>query len=248
MNILREPQVRLIALTHFSKPEEVPWETDTDIETQQLIEFAGRECYQSWSNPSGRTNQAYIANLLEHGHLSVLEHAAATFRITGISRACSHELVRHRHFSFSQLSQRYVPHREVNFIEPAVIASDPEAHRIFLEVVGHCQEAYRRLEGILSAKFQHVEDSILRRKLARQAARMVLPNATETRMVVTANFRALRHFFRVRCTEHADVEIRTVALKMLHIMQEVAPAVFGDFQFLTLEDGTVVARSPYPWD
>ncbi|MCX7969564.1 MAG: FAD-dependent thymidylate synthase, partial [Armatimonadetes bacterium] len=104
MAFIREPIVRLIAITHFSKPEDLDefqiWQTDTDIEPQQLIEAAGRTCYASWTNPSGRTNEQYIANLLEQGHMSVIEHAVASFYIRGISRACSHEIVRHRHFSY----------------------------------------------------------------------------------------------------------------------------------------------------
>ncbi len=102
-------QVRLIAKTEFLPPEDVPWDTDADG-GEALVEFAGRACYQSWAKPNPRTatNGGYLKHLLAVGHDSVLEHATVTFYITGISRSCTHELIRHRHFSFSQLSQRFV--------------------------------------------------------------------------------------------------------------------------------------------
>jgi thymidylate synthase (FAD) len=205
-------------------------------------------CYESWHNPSGRTNEQYIANLLSQGHLSVIEHSVASFYIRGISRAASHEIVRHRHFSYSQRSTRYVDESDCNFIVPDCIADDPEAMRIFAEAVTKAQEAYRQLYELLREKFADVEDRTLRRKLARQAARMVLPNATETALVMTGNFRAWRHFIRMRASEHADVEIRKVAVKVLKELQKVAPAVFGDFQIRQLPDGTEAAEPGYLWE
>jgi len=139
MAILHKPNVTLIAYTEFKKPPGLPWETDTELPGEQLIEMAGRACYLSWSNPAGRSNAQYIRNMLEHGHLSVIEHASATFYITGVSRSLTHELIRHRHLSFSQQSQRYVPETAANFIEPDVIAEDPELHAIFEESVAAAQ-------------------------------------------------------------------------------------------------------------
>ncbi len=252
MAFIREPIVRLIAVTHFFKPEDLDefriWQNETDNEPQQLIEAAGRCCYASWTNPSGRTNEQYIANLLEQGHMSVIEHAVASFYIRGISRAASHQIVRHRHFSYSQRSERYVDESDCNFIVPDCIAEDPEAMGIFEEAVTKAQEAYRKLYELLREKFADVEDRTLRRKLARQAARMVLPNATETALVMTGNLRAWRHFIRMRASRHADVEIRKVALKILRELQKVAPAVFSDFRIAPLPDGTEEAISGYMWE
>ncbi|ESV60919.1 thymidylate synthase, flavin-dependent [Mycobacteroides abscessus MAB_091912_2446] len=103
-------RVQLIAKTDFIAPPDIDWSTDADG-GPALVEFAGRACYQSWSKPNPRTatNESYLRHVIEVGHLSVLEHASATFYITGISRSCTHELIRHRHFSYSQLSQRFVP-------------------------------------------------------------------------------------------------------------------------------------------
>lgn len=97
--------MQLIAKTDFIAPPDIDWSTDADG-GPALVEFAGRACYQSWSKPNPRTatNESYLRHVIEVGHLSVLEHASATFYITGISRSCTHELIRHRHFSYSQLS------------------------------------------------------------------------------------------------------------------------------------------------
>ncbi|GAB3801778.1 FAD-dependent thymidylate synthase [Micromonospora zhanjiangensis] len=240
------PQVKLIAWTHFEAPEDVPWSTDAEG-GQALAEFAGRACYQSWRkpNPATATNAGYLANILEVGHFSVLEHGSVTFYFTGVSRSFTHELIRHRHFSYSQLSQRYVPERDAAMVEPAVIADDPELHKKFVEATEASVRAYTELLEGLERRFSDVENPTLRRKQARQAARAVLPNATETRIVVTGNYRAWRHFVALRATEHADVEIRELAIECLRQLQRVAPNVFADFVISTLPDGTEIATSPY---
>ncbi|MFC5289283.1 FAD-dependent thymidylate synthase [Actinokineospora guangxiensis] len=239
------PKVQLIAKTEFFPPADVPWSTDTDG-GQALAEFAGRACYQSWSkpNPATATNAGYINHIIEVGHLSVLEHGSVSFYITGISRSLTHELIRHRHFSYSQLSQRYVPEREAAMVEPEVIAADPELHQLFLDAAQASLDSYNALLKGLEAKFADVPSATLRRKQARQAARAVLPNATETRIVVTGNYRAWRHFIAMRATEHADVEIRALAIDCLRELHKVAPSVFADFTISALADGTEVASSP----
>jgi len=243
-----QPQVKLIAWTHFEAPDDVPWSTDADG-GQALAEFAGRACYQSWSkpNPTTATNEGYLRHILEVGHLSVLEHGTVSFYFTGVSRSFTHELIRHRHFSYSQLSQRYVPEREAAMVEPEAIASDPELHKKFVEASEAAVRAYNELLEGLEAKYADVPNATLRRKQARQAARAVLPNATETRIVVTGNYRAWRHFIAMRATEHADVEIRELAVECLRQLQSVAPNVFHDFKITTLPDGSEIAASEYLW-
>jgi thymidylate synthase (FAD) len=240
------PKVELIAKTEFFPPAEVPWSTDADG-GEALAEFAGRACYQSWKkpNPATATNAGYLRHILEVGHLSVLEHGTVTFYITGISRSLTHELIRHRHFSYSQLSQRYVPEKNAAMVEPAVIAADPELHQRFLAAAEASVAAYTELLAGLEERFADVPNPTLRRKQARQAARAVLPNATETRIVVTGNYRAWRHFIAMRATEHADVEIRELAVECLRQLHKVAANVFGDFEIATLPDGTEVASSPF---
>src|SRR3954471_7435700 len=239
-------KVRLVGWTHFEPPEDVDWSTDADG-GQALAEFAGRACYQSWSkpNPATATNAGYLAHILEVGHLSVLEHGTVTFYFTGVSRSFTHELIRHRHFSYSQLSQRYVPERNAAMVEPDAIAEDPELHKKFVEATEASVRAYTELLEGLEQRFADVPNATLRRKQARQAARAVLPNATETRIVVTGNYRAWRHFIAMRASEHADVEIRELAIACLRELQKVAGHVFDDFRISALADGTEVAASPY---
>src|SRR5215813_5137044 len=157
-----QPRVRLVAWTHFEPPEDVPWSTDAEG-GQALAEFAGRACYQSWSkpNPATASNAGYLAHILEVGHLSVLEHGTVTFYLSGVSRSFTHELIRHRHFSYSQLSQRYVPERNAALVEPAAIAADPELHKKFVEATEASVRAYTELLEGLEARFADVEHATL---------------------------------------------------------------------------------------
>jgi thymidylate synthase (FAD) len=223
----------------------VPWTTDAGG-GQALAEFAGRACYQSWSKPkpATATNAGYLDHILQVGHLSVLEHSSATFYITGISRSVTHELIRHRHFSYSQLSQRYLPPDGPEVVEPDVIAADPELHRIFTAAVEHSAAAYEELLAALEVRAATSPDGTLARKQARQAARAVLANATTTAIVVTGNYRAWRHFIGMRATEAADMDIRGLAVALLVELQTLAPNVFADFRISGLPDGTAVAASP----
>jgi thymidylate synthase (FAD) len=238
-------RVQLIAKTEFLAPPDVPWSTDADGGSA-LVEFAGRACYQSWSKPNPRTatNADYIKHIIDVGHFSVLEHASVSFYITGISRSCTHELIRHRHFSYSQLSQRYVPEGDSQIVVPPGMEDDRELQQILTAAADASRATYTELLAKLEAKFADQPNAALRRKQARQAARAVLPNATETRIVVTGNYRAWRHFIAMRASEHADVEIRRLAIECLRQLADVAPAVFADFEVSTLADGTEVATSP----
>ncbi len=253
MNIIRQPRVYLLGrqqvepaeLELFLADHGLSWSTDTEIGAQQLCEAAGRLCYMSFGK-GRRGNADYLANLISSAHGSVLEHAAWNFVITGVSRSFTHELVRHRAgFGYSQLSQRYVDETTADFVEPDCIADDPELHAIWLAAVEQAQQAYCRLVEGLARRFANEPDPTLRRKLARQAARSVLPNATETKIFVTANARALRHFIEARANEHAETEIRKVALEILRIMRREAPNIFADYQIVTLPDGTQVARTEH---
>ncbi len=238
-------RVQLVGRTEFIQPD-VPWETDA-AGGQALAEFAGRGCYESWSkpNPATATNAGYLRHILEVNHLSVLEHGTVSFYLTGLSRSLTHELIRHRHFSYSQLSQRYVPERDAAMVEPDVIADDPELHEMFRAATDAAVRAYTELLEGLEKRFADVPNGTLRRKQARQAARAVLPNATETRIVVTGNYRAWRHFIAMRATEAADVEIRALAVEVLRRLQREVPNVFADFEITALDDGTEVAASPF---
>ena len=241
-------RVQLIGATVFLPPEDVPWEPDErDEEGCSLIEFAGRACYQSWKRPNAATatNAGYLGHILEVKHLSVLEHANVSFYITGVSRSLTHELVRHRHFSYSQLSQRYVPNETPAMVVPPSVAGEPALLHWFETGISGILKVYKELLLALQVRFQLVVDPTLRRKLARQAARSLLPNATETKIVMTGNYRAWRHFLMLRASEHADVEIRALAIAILRLLKKNVPNAFDDFEITALDDGTEVARSLY---
>jgi thymidylate synthase (FAD) len=246
-------KVQCIAKTEFFPPHDVPWKPETSpngapFGGPDLVEFAGRACYQSWSrpNPETATRDGYLKHILTVGHYSVLEHGSISVYITGVSRSLTHELVRHRHFSYSQLSQRYVKDSGGEVITPSVIASGVGSG-IFSEAIAGAHRAYLHLVLLLEEFYQDREPNLtLRRKLARQAARSVLPNATETKIVVTGNYRAWRHFLHLRATEHADVEIRELAVACLRVLWEEVPGIFNDFSIYALEDGTEVASTSVP--
>jgi thymidylate synthase (FAD) len=220
------------------------WETDTEVGAEALCEMAGRVCYMSFGK-GRKTNAEYLSHILSVAHGSVLEHAVWNFLITGVSRSFTHELVRHRAgFGYSQLSQRYVDESTADFVEPECIARDPELHTIWLESIRQSHEAYCKLVEGLGRIFASEPSATLRRKLARQAARSVLPNATETKIFVTGNARAWRHFIELRANEQAETEIRVVAVRILQRLQREAPSLFGDYTLEPLADGTFAARTP----
>ena len=195
-----------------------------------LIYAAFRQCYHAgfvaemWpkllSGQVGREAQAdFVRKVLESGHDSPIEHASFTFAVEGISRACSHQIVRHRIASYSQQSQRYVDGSDMDFILPPAIAKIPEARQRFEAFMTEVGSAYRDLKAILEAHG--------RKDKAKEDARFVLPQASETKIVITMNCRALLHFFHLRCCLRAQWEIRALAEAMLDICKAELPAIFA---------------------
>ncbi len=195
--------VELIAITRYLRGNGTP---------EELLEYAGRVCYRSRSRGDPG---AFLRARIREGHESLIEHASATFEISGISRACSHQLVRHRLASYSQESQRYVSMEDPEWVVPPSIAADPEALHIWEQFAEEVRRAYRRLRE---------------RGVRKEDARFVLPNGTATRLIVTMNFRELLHVFRLRISPHAQWEIRQVAVRMLEAVYPHAPSVFGDLR------------------
>lgn len=222
----------------------------TASDAEHLIETGGRLCYRSFHRPGSATagNADYIRHILEVAHGSVLEHGVATFLIQGVSRSLTHELVRHRHLSPSQQSQRYVDESQAGMVRPPII-DEAGLTDVFEHAVEAARHAYRELVDGLTGYLegQHPDwPKTERRKAARQAARSVMPNATHTAVQLTGNFRAWRHFLNMRATRHADVEIRALAIAVLRELQAAAPHVFGDYTITTLDGGSEVATSPLP--
>ena len=193
-----------------------------------VIYASARQCY----SPLGadeimrkdipdEKKEALVRKVFESGHESPLEHVSFTFAIEGISRACSHQLVRHRLASYSQQSQRYVEFNNIPFIIPPLIEKNDDARRVFLDVMSTIEESYRKLIDVLSLDCGDSGEKVI------QDARYILPNACETRIVVTMNARQLLHFFEVRCCTRAQWEIRRLAEEMLSLVRGVLPVIFN---------------------
>lgn len=197
---IHKPEVKLLAIT--PNPE-------------KLIEEAGRTCYLSLTKITDDSEKNFIRSAIKRGHHSILEHASASFRILGASRAFTHQLVRHRIASFSQQSQRYVDEAEFNYIIPPEILEKSEALECYRDFIESTRQAYIKLREL---------------GIKKEDARFILPNALESQIVFSANFRELRAVFNLRLDKSAQWEIRRVCLDMLKIMQAEAPSVFGDYR------------------
>lgn len=265
LKVIHQPGVYLLGIQQVNQPEMdrflqdhgITWESDSEIAAEVLTETAGRLCYLSFSKPRPGGNAAYLQHIKESKHGSVTEHAVWGLLITGVSRSLTHELVRHRTQSYSQLSQRYVDESVAEYVEPDIIANDPELHEIWLNAITQSHSAYVKLAAALNAKLANPAeaaaamipadaDKTTKRKAARQAARSVLPNATETKIFVTANARSLRNEIEQRCSRHADPEIRKLFGQVWETLVAAAPNLFSDYQRVALPDGTFELITNYP--
>lgn len=182
---------------------------------EKLIESAGRVAYLSFKKQRRGSEEKFIKMIIKSGHFSVLEHAYATFRIKGGSRAFTHQLVRHRLCSYTQQSQRYVNESKFDYIEPESTKNNREAHTLFVNFIDKAKEVYFGLQKL---------------GIKNEDARFVLPNAVESQIIVTANFREWRHIIELRGSSNAQWEIRKVAIEILKILKKYAPTVFEDFE------------------
>lgn len=311
MKLITEPSVYLVGrqeldssgMKGFLDAHGIDWQSDAPSDGEYLAETAGRVCYMSYSKPRPGGNKAYLDNILDVGHGSVIEHVVFNFIITGISRSLSHELVRHRiGTGFSQLSQRYVDESVAEYVVPDAMKEEVldavewikttldrditledlavaraysrgenrgwRAALDWLYAIAFAHETYKSLANYLNDKLEYTcsqcgksvtLDSLPpmcascggkalqgteRRKAARQAARSVLPNATETKIFFTVNARALRHIIEMRASRHADAEIRKLACLLYEIAVKECPNLFGDYQKVSLPDGTYELATP----
>lgn len=300
MKLITKPTLYLVGrqsvdeeeLSRFLADHDVAiWQTDTEVAGEKLVEVAGRACFMSYARPRPGGNKAYIDHIMEVGHFSVTEHAVWNVLATGVSRSLSHELVRHRHISPSQLSQRYVDESVAEYVVPPDLQEEVALARcwqemersgvvgssripvvndivreqmgrdwvegdyekmkvgcLWLQTIWDAHDSYKELADYLANKARKERPDLPptdARKFARQAARSVLPNATETKLFLTMNARAARHFITLRASRHADPEIRVLAHALWQILVAESPALFGDFCAEVLPDGTVELTTPH---
>jgi thymidylate synthase (FAD) len=247
MELFYEPKVTLISRPHFTEPPHLPVEwLGEGSDGERLAEFAGRLCYMSQANPAKRQTRDYLENIKKQGHGSVLEHANYSILLEGVSRSLTHELVRHRAgFAYSQLSQRYVDESHAAFVVPPAVIGDEKLEAMWKTQVESAQSTYVALVEQLMERYGWVADRVHRRKMAREAARAVLPNATETKIVVTGNARAWRTLLELRSSEGAEMEIRRLALATLRLLQKEALGFFSDFVIYVADDRKEAAKIEY---
>ncbi|MDH4140342.1 MAG: FAD-dependent thymidylate synthase [Coriobacteriia bacterium] len=209
---------------------------------ERAVAAAARLCYapvgaaELMEHMSDEAVRKVLGTILSSGHFSALEHASYTFAVDGVSRALTHQLVRHRMASYNQQSQRYVTYAdEPSFIVPPALLGSPAALERFDQATTDAFLAYRELIGA---------------GVAPEDARYVLPNAMETKIVVTMNIRELLHFFEIRCCKRAQWEIRELALRMLDLVEPTASYVFLDAGAAcrrgSCREGEMTCGDPYP--
>lgn len=249
------PRVSLIAKTNIEKSEVgeflkehgMGWPANSDDPSVELVsEFGGRICYMSFGK--GRPSKEYHEHILEVGHGSVLEHGVWNFAIWGVSRALTHELIRHRAGSaVSQLSQRYVDESLAEYVIAPLFQHESVIEE-YQEDLLKVHELYLKWQNkavsLIDKHHPHLQGTD-KRKNARQAARYFLPNATETKLLFSVNTRALRHIIELRGSEHADVEIRNLAIELYNIAVKKAPNLFFDYELINLPDGSKAVRTKF---
>lgn len=209
---------------------------------QRAIATAARLCYapvgasELMESMSEEREESVLSTIMRSGHFSTLEHASYTFAIDGVSRALTHQLVRHRLASYNQQSQRYVKFKEgIEVIKPESVAADPQSSAVFDEAIDACVRAYK---------------SLLEAGVPAEDARYLLPNAAESKIVVSMNVRELLHFFSLRCCNRAQWEIRELAHRMLELVRPTAPYIFMDAGApcvrTTCPEGEMSCKNPYP--
>lgn len=250
--IIVKPNVYLVGtqiieqgeLRRFLDDEGFTFQPDTERPGEIIAEAAGRICYMSYGK-GRKTNAEYLDHIIASHHGSVLEHVVLNFIITGVSRSLTHELIRHRAgVGVSQLSQRYVDESDARYVLPPLYREDEELKKKWEQAVGTAHEAYI---GLVEATDAYVREHYPelkgtdRRKLVRQTARSVLPNACETKLFFTANARALRHIIEMRGSAHADTEIRELAVELAKVAKKASPNIFADVE-LVLEGDIEIIR------
>ncbi|MGE6387599.1 FAD-dependent thymidylate synthase [Pseudomonas sp. NPDC078416] len=221
-------------MSNFLSDRALSWAHDNDVCASELVvEAAGRVCYMSFSDKQYRkTNQDYISNILHQGHDSVLEHANFTILVDGLTRALSHQLVRHRiGFAYSQLSQQYHDESDVEFIQPKGLDENPGLKKQWLLWCAATRSLHDNLRGADSKVSASAHLSVKeQQRHSRSMARSVLPNATHTTIMITGNARAWRHLLSIRGAIAGDTEMREYCIAIYHLLLEACPSLFSGFE------------------
>jgi thymidylate synthase (FAD) len=235
-------------LSRFLTSRGLSWSHEDNASDPELVaEAAGRVCYMSFGKMQHRmSTQDYLANILSQGHDSVLEHANFTLLADGITRALSHQLVRHRiGFAYSQLSQQYHDETHAEFAEPQCLEDDLLLREQWVQ---WCAATRSMHESLLAAASGEAASSGMNQKEmqrhSRSVARTVLPNATSTTLMITGNARAWRHMLKTRGSIIGDMEMREYCIYVYRVLLQVAPNLFGGFEEIEDNFGFYVRAIP----
>ena len=221
-------------MSEFLRDRKLSWAHGDDVcDPELVVEAAGRVCYMSFGDKQYRkTNHEYISNILYQGHDSVLEHACFTILVDGLTRALSHQLVRHRiGFAYSQLSQQYHDESDAEFAQPRGLDENPELKKQWLQWCAATRSMHDSLRNanLKGSAFVHLNAKEQQRH-SRSMARSVLPNATCTTIMITGNARAWRHLLSVRGDIIGDIEMREYCISIYQLLLSVSPSLFSGFE------------------
>jgi thymidylate synthase (FAD) len=250
LTIIGRPSFDTGAFNEFLNTFGETWSpTVSATAAENIVEVAGRLCYMSFgARQSAKTNREYITNLIQQGHESVLEHVSWSFVLAGVTRAFTHQFVRHRvGFAFSQLSQQYRDHSNAAVVEPIRVSADPLLSARWRTAMNTAMTSYRELLEQMNVGIDRSNGAVKRelQRGLRSAARSVLPEAVETTVAFTANARAIRHFLRIRGSVEGDDEMRIVSSLLLSAVQMEAPSLFADFVSEELDRLPIVRHRPF---
>lgn len=225
-------------ISKFLRDRNLSWVHDNDCDPELVVEAAGRICYMSFGDKQHRkTTKEYISNILHQGHDSVLEHASFTILVDGLTRALSHQLVRHRiGFAYSQLSQQYHDESAAEFVQPHGLDENPELKTQWLQWCAATRAMHDSLRSVnlQVPAFSHLNTKEQQRH-SRSMARSVLPNSTCTTIMITGNARAWRHLLSIRGDIEGDIEMREYCVSIYQLLINAAPSLFSGFEII--EDG-----------
>ncbi len=242
--IVREPTVTVIARPHFVEPSHLPvqW-VGVATDGERVAEFAGRLRHMSQANPAGRTSHEYLENVIAQGQAGVFDHAHYALLFEGVSQSLAHELLRHSAaFATVQLSQRALDDGASRFVLPPAMIGDGALERAWTAQIEAAIESYVALVSALMTRYAWVDDKVHRRRMARDAAHGVLPQSTETRILMTGSARAWRTMVAQHVGEDEALEIRRLAVAVLRVMQTEVPVLFGDVEIYMAADRRQAAR------
>lgn len=244
----RQLNIQLVAASSFEPSSKLGWQPSPEAASADaVVEFAGRACYDSFADKDSRTatTDPFLHHVIDTGNLALLEHASATLYMQGISMATGHEILRHRDFSISELSQYALPEDQKSVVVPNVIQRDEQLQRFFAHAIEDTAFVYDELHDAVETSLASEKNALLRKQQVWEAALALAPAARETRLVVSGNLRTWRSFIATRAGEHSGSELRAVAVRCLELLSERAPVLFDDFVVTELPDGTKKATTPY---